>query len=148
MDQSLLQNIPGDYKDIYTRNWNTIKHSIKKGLIKDVYHYPLVSTNNTEIISKLQETLADYSGTIKINIAFGFILRNRNRDELKFFHPSNNTMLFETPRLLQNPNDYNKLVDDIEQEDAFEYARLQRPSTNWIVERIICIRFDIYRLNV
>ena len=148
MDQSLLQNIPGDYKDIYTRNWNSIKQSIKKGIIKDVYHYPLVSTNNTEIISKLQETLADYSSKIKINIAFGFILRNRNRDELKFFHPSNNTMLFKTPRLLQNPNDYNKLVDDIEQEDAFEYARLQRPSTNWIVERIICIRFDIYRLNV
>ena len=57
-------------------------------------------------------------------------------------------MLFETPRLLKNPNDYNKLVDDIEQQDAFEYARLQRPSTSWAVERIICVRFDIYKLNV
>ena len=57
-------------------------------------------------------------------------------------------MLFETPKLMQSASDYNELVDNIEQQDAFEYARLQRPSTNWTVERIICVRFDIFRLNV
>ena len=42
--------------------------------------------------------------------------------------------------------DYQTLVDDVEQEDAFEYARLQRPSTDWTVERIICVRFDVFKL--
>lgn len=148
MESSVIQNVPVEYREIYQRHWDVIKQRVKRGVLKDTYHYPLVSTINSEIISRLQETLADYSKTIKINVAFGFILRKRNTEELKFFHPSNNTMLFETPRLLQRPADYIKLREDIEQEDAFEYARSQRPSTNWIVERIICVRFDIYRLTL
>ena len=148
MDPTTLQQIPEEYKQLYKRNWNTIKPSIRQGVIKDVYHYPLFSNSNDEIKSRLQDTVLKYTSKIKINTAFGFILRNRRTDELRFFHPSNNTMLFETPKLLVNTNDRLKLEDDIERQDAFEYARLQRPSTSWIVEKIICIRFDIFRFTV
>ena len=145
----ILQQVPDEYKQIYQRNWNTIKPSVKHGRLKDVAHYPLLSTDtDSEIKSRLQETISKYTSKIKINVAFGFVLRNRSTDELRFFHPSNNTMLFDTPRLLANAVDYRKLEGDIEQQDAFEYARLQRPSTIWLVEKIICIRFDIFKLTV
>ena len=143
-----MQNVPEEYREIYNHNWKTIKHSVKKGVLKDVYHYPLFSNNNVEIKSRLNETLSNYKGKIKINVAFGFILRNRVTHDLRFFHPSNNTMLFDIPRLLMTAADHRKLVDDVEREDAFEYARLQRPSTHWIVEKIICIRFDIFRITL
>ena len=55
-------------------------------------------------------------------------------------------MLFEAPRLLTNPNDIQNLVNDIEHQDAVEYARSLRPTTKWTVERIICVRFDVVRL--
>ena len=55
-------------------------------------------------------------------------------------------MVFENPRLVANQTDLTKIKQDIEHEDAIEYARLQRPSTDWVVERIICIRFDVYKL--
>ena len=148
MDSTIVQQVSEEYRNIYQQHWNTIKQSVKRGMLRDVYHYPLISMNNSEIVSKLQTTLTDYNNAIKINVAFGFILRKRNTMDLKFFHPSNNTMMFKTPRLLQIPADYRKFVADIEQEDAFEYARLQRPSTSWVVERIICVRFDIFRLKV
>ena len=32
--------------------------------------------------------------------------------------------------------------------DAFEYARLHKPSTKWTVERIVFVRFDIYRFEL
>ena len=148
MDPTVIQQVPDQYKEIYQRNWNTIKQSVKKGILKDVYHYPLFSSGDVEIKSRLHVTLMNYSGKIKINVAFGFILRNRITDELRFFHPSNNTLLFDTPRLLINAADYRNLEDDIEKQDAFEYARLQRPSTSWKVEKIICVRFDIFKLTV
>ena len=100
MDPTVLQQIPEEYKQIYQHNWHTIKQSVKRGVLKDVYHYTLFSNNNVELKSRFTETLANYSGKIKINVAFGFILRNRVTDELRFFHSSNNTMLFNTPRLL------------------------------------------------
>ena len=145
MDAEINQ-LPAQLRDIYRNNWNIIKHRVKKGLIKDVYHYTLLTENNSEIVLNLQNTLSKYKDDIKINACFGFILRERLTNELKFFHPSNNTMMFDIPRIIQTPLDYNKLVADIEKEDAFEYARNNRPSTKWTVERIICVRFDIYKL--
>ena len=147
MDPTVLSQIPNEYKQIYQSNWKTIKKSVKQGRLKDVYHFPLIEQSNSEIASKLQQVITNYSDKIKINVAFGFILKNRTTEEWKFFHPSNNTMLFQTPRLLASPNDYRKLIEEVEQEDAFEYARLQRPSTNWIVDRVICVRFDVTKLG-
>ena len=140
--------IPEEFRSLYVRHWNTIRTSVKEGRLKDVYHFPLFSDDNNEIKSRLQETMSNHKGKIKINVAFGFILRNRNTDELKFFHPSNNTMLLDTPRLIMNGVDRRLLEDDIERQDAFEYARQQRPSSHWFVEKIICIRFDVYKLIV
>ena len=148
MDPTMLEQVSEEYRDIYRRNWHTIKQSVKRGVLKDVYHYTLFSNNNVEIKSRLTETMRNYSGKIKINVAFGFILRNRLTDELRFFHPSNNTMLFNIPKLLVTAGDRKKLENDVELEDAFEYARLERPSTKWNVEKIICIRFDIFKLAV
>ncbi len=148
MDPAFLSQIPDGYKQIYQQNWNTIKTSVKHGLLKDVYHFPLLTTNNGEIVTRLQEMLAGYNNKIKVNVAFGFVLYDRINGFLKFFHPSNNTMLFAAPRILATPNDFQKLVDDIEHQDAVEYARSQRPTTKWTVERIICVRFDVFKLQV
>ena len=106
----------------------------------------LFQDSDGEIISKAQQMVANYNGRMKVNVAFGFILKNRSTDELKFFHPSNNTMLFTTPKLLETVTDFKNFLDDIERQDAFEYARVQRPSTNWTVERIVCVRFDVYKM--
>ncbi len=146
MDSHTLDQIPHKYRQVYQKHWNTVKSSIKHGRLKDVYHFPLVTLTNQEIVDRLLQVMTNYNGKVKINIAFGFILEERMSGLLKFFHPSNNTMLFDAPRVLANPNDFNKLIDDIEHQDAVEYARSQRPSTKWTVERIICVRFDIIKL--
>ena len=72
------------------------------------------------------------------------ILRNREDNVLKFFHPSNNNMLFKLP--LKVDTDYKNLKDELLNTDWYEFVRQQRPSTKWLVEKIICIRFDIYKL--
>ena len=139
-----MRQIPTKYKQLYQQNWKTIRTSVKQGRLKDVYHYPMLGISIQEIVGKV---MANYNANVKVNVAFGFILQNRTTGELKFFHPSNNTFLFDTPRLLRSPADLKNLIDDVEQEDVLEYARLQRPSTNWIVERIICVRFDVFKLH-
>ena len=145
MEPVTLLRVPDEYKQLYQHHWKTIKTSVKQGRLKDVYHFPLFTVDDTEITDKVQEVIRNYNDRIKINVAFGFILKNRITDNLKFFHPSNNTMLFELPRLLANPNDYNQFIEDVEHQDAFEYARRQRPTTQWIVERVICVRFDVFK---
>lgn len=134
-------NIPDIYKEIYRNNWNTIRTRVKKGRIKDIYHFPLFTGLDTDISEKVQHVIGQYNQNIKINIAFGFILKEVTTSNMKFFYPSNNTLLFELPRLLRTFSDYQSLIDDVEYVDAVSYARSLRPTTKWTVERIICVRF-------
>ena len=140
--------IPSHLKDVYQKHWQTIKQDVKNGKIKDMYHNPLFTTKNSEILQISKSILDNYQDKpIKVNVAFGFIVQ-KVTGELKFFHPSNNTMLFENPRPLRTAADIEKFREDIDHEDALEYAMKQRPSTEWNVVRIACVRFDVFKLSV
>ena len=62
MDSTLAQRVPDRYRQIYEQHWNTIKTSVKRGVLKDLYHFPLFTMNNNEIVSRLQETIGNYNG--------------------------------------------------------------------------------------
>ena len=141
------QNIEPQYIELYKRHWSTIKNSVKRGVFKDVYHFVIYDYTMMQIKEFLDEVKRDMDNKrFKINAAFGFILQNRSTDELKFFHPSNNNKIWEIPQLIENTEDFTKIRDDLERDDAFEYARLQRPDTSWKVAKIICMRFDVIKL--
>ena len=137
-----MQNIDEAYRDIYKKHWKTIS-SQKIGVLKDIINFLVYNLDDNELI-KVLDTIKEKYRRIKVNISLGFILRNREDDELKFFHPSNNNMLFQLP--LKIDNDFKNLKDELLNTDWFEVVRQQRPSTKWIVEKIICIRFDVYKL--
>ena len=137
-----MQNIDEAYRDIYRKHWKTI-NSQKIGVLKDIINFPVYNLDDNELI-KVLDTIKEKYRRIKLNISLGFILRNREDDELKFFHPSNNNMLFQLP--LKTDNDFKNLKDELLNTDWFEVVRQQRPSTKWIVEKMICIRFDVYKL--
>ena len=137
-----MQNIDEAYRNIYRKHWKTI-NSQKIGVLKDIINFPVYNLDDNELI-KVLDTIKEKYRRIRVNISLGFILRNREDDELKFFHPSNNNMLFQLP--LKIDNDFKNLKDELLNTDWFEVVRQQRPSTKWIVEKIICIRFDVYKL--
>ena len=126
-----MQNIDEAYRDIYRKHWKTI-NSQKFGVIKDIINFPVYNLDDNELI-KVLDTIKEKYRRIKVNISLGFILRNREDDELKFFHPSNNNMLFQLP--LKIDNDFKNLKDELLNTDWFEVVRQQRPSTKWIVEK-------------
>ena len=148
MDNSVLENVPYEYKALYLKHWNTIRTRITRGKIKYVYHFVLTENYSPQLISEYLEAVKlEHVNGCKLNAAFGFILKNVESQELRFFHPSNNTMIFEIPRLIQNNNDYKTLLNDLEREDVLEYGNTQRPSTKWRVAKVVCMRFDVYKIT-
>eukprot|EP00116_Pleurobrachia_bachei_P019480 sb/3479742/ len=140
-----LKNVPDDVKEVYKKNWKTIRPSVKKGVLKDMYHFPISPYDN--IPGKLGGVLKYYLKPVKVRVAFGYILRNTETDELKFFHPSNNTMVFETAQVIADRDDIMEVKNEIERDDLVEIARESRHSSKWVVETIVCIRFDVYRYS-
>ena len=142
---AFLASVPDRFRDIYRKNWSTIKTSVKKGRLKDVYHFPISPVDR--IPGKLDDILRNYDKSVKINVAFGYAMTSKTTGEIKFYHPSNNTMVFDTFQLVTGPSDANRIKDDIEREDLLEIARNSRVSTVWQIDEIICIRFDVVRLS-
>ena len=81
MDRSTLAQIPVEYQDIYKRSWNTIKTSVRQGRLKDVYHFPILTMDNSAILRKAEEVVAKYNEKFKVNVAFRFILKDMTKDE-------------------------------------------------------------------
>lgn len=139
-----IQNVPNELKSLYQRNFDSIKTRVIRGRIKTMYHFLITDSYN---ISTYVDTVkSEQHGAIKLNAAFGFILKHIESNELRYFHPSNNSTIFKEPVIIGSERDYIKLLDDLEREDLMEYASLQRPSTKWRVVKLVCLRFDVYKL--
>ena len=72
MDRITLDNIG---------SWSTIKTSVKQGRLKDVFHFPILTTDNSEVLRKAEEVVAKYNEKFKVNVAFRFILKDMTKDE-------------------------------------------------------------------
>lgn len=137
------------YKPIYRRHYQTIRTRVTVGRLRTMYHF-LVTGDYTrekakEYISTIKLEL-NRRDSYKINAAFGFILRNLHTQELRFFHPSQNSMLYDLPTVVKERKDILRILDDLESEDARAYAMAHRPSTVWRMEKIVCVRFDVYKM--
>ena len=148
LPSDLVLDVDDEYKEIYRKNYRTIRTRTERGRFRTVYHF-LVTSDYSRDKAKDYIAAVDFQfssrNRYKVNVAFGFILRNIRTNELRFFHPSNNSMLYEIPVVVADGNDIVKLLDDMENQDARAYALAHRPSTAWRVAKIVCVRFDIYK---
>ena len=84
MDE-FISTVPAAYQEIYRRHWNTIKTSVKIGILKDVYHFSIANygrprpfhrlVNLGEIIATQRRATptqrhAKHGSTLKEKLAF------------------------------------------------------------------------------
>ncbi len=143
-----LENLPDEHKALFIQHMNSIRTKIFSGKLKTVYHFLLVSGYTEEKMRELLDIVeTKHQNGCKLNVAFGMFLKNIETEQLRFFHPSNNTTLFKEPKIMKDKESFTKLLDELEIDDVFAYATTHRPSTKWTVDRIVCVRFDVYKTN-
>ena len=83
-----------------------------------------------------------------MNVSFGFILRNVETEELRYYHSSqNNSRLFDVPHLIRNEEDLDKFLADLSREDILEFIRQQRPDTKWVVHLLTNVTFYVNKID-
>ena len=144
--EDVVGQIAKEHKEIYQKHFRTIQTRVTRGRIKTVYHFLVVGEYTVDRAKEFISAI-DFNtqSTCKINVAFGFILKDIRSEELRFFHPSLNTMLYDLPVAIKNRQDLRAVLEDLEKEDARAYAMAHRPSTVWRMEKIVCVRFDVYK---
>jgi hypothetical protein len=82
-----------------------------------------------------------------INLSFGFMLRNVDTGELRYYHPSkNNASFFDVPHLIRNEEVLERFLDDLSRHDMLQYIRQQSPDTKWVVHLLTNVTFYVNKL--
>ena len=96
-----------------------------------VFNFKLSRLDPSEINEKLKEVFEKFNCAAKINLSLGFILRNVDTDEYRYFYAHENNTFFEKSHLLCSKGDLVSLQDRVEKLDLIETCAQERANTKW-----------------
>lgn len=133
----------------YRRHWQQIRTRFsRQNRLLDWYNFRLSSLQPQELINHLDQIFADQSTVFKLNVSFGFILRNNETGDLQYHYASrNNNHLFESPFQIATAADLQQVREALRNIDILEWVRQQRPNSKWIVDQVTNVTFFITKLR-
>jgi len=87
----------------------------------------------------------EQTNCFKINFGVGYILKDFETGYYRFYHPSNNSLLFGTARLVSDWTELIKLLEKIEEEGFIDNA--EHPNTKFRVVLLSNITFCVNKLK-
>ena len=84
----------------------------------------------------------------KLNVSFGFILRNNETGALQYYYASrNNDQVFEEPFQITTAADLPHVNEALQNLDVLEWVRQRRPNSKWVVQQVTNITFFITKIR-
>ena len=138
-NEELTESDP-EVKDFMQKYWGSIRSFTKKGKIQNIFNI-FYDRDFKDLIEAIAERIMAYQkNRFKINYSLGFILKNLETKELRYYHASfNNAQMLETALLINNRKDLINFFNSLAEESF--YDGLTRPDTKWKVVQISNITF-------
>ena len=127
-----------DLDEIYEENWRQIRtHHRESGRRQRLYNFRLQTATFRELEALFERVHKRQLHQYRINYAFGYVLYNNVTGEHRYYHASHNIRVMEQPMLIENTGDLDVLNNYLNEDlDILEYARRQRPNSQWVVKAI------------
>ena len=95
------------------------------------FNYAMESLNETIVNEKLDHFLNNLKYAAKVNLAFGFILKNIEDGSFRYFYAHENSTLLDRSKLVCTHDDLPKLTDILNKTDIIESFSRERMNTKW-----------------
>ena len=143
-DVGCLYDCEEDELECLRQHWSSIRtHTIHQKLT-DIYNERI--SNLTDLREIIQSIFEQQTSAFKLNLSFGFLLRNSETGEVRYYYPSQNGFVFQEPLLIANHEDLENLLKKVADTDWLEYIRKQKPNSKWRVSLTCCVGVYIYKL--
>ena len=136
-------------RDFVHENWGSVRTHVVHGPIQTRYNRRLTSLDMRDLHDQLfllfdQQTTAAF----KVNVSFGFVLREKENNRLRYYHSSNNCCgrYLEEPSLITNRDDFESFLERIREPDILQWAVAQRPNSDWVCEHVSNATFFLNRI--
>ena len=136
-------------RDFVHENWGSVRTHVVHGPIQTRYNRRLTSLDMRDLHDQLFLLFDQQTTAFKVNVSFGFVLREKENDRLRYYHSSNNCCgrYLEEPALITNRDDFDRFLARIQESDILQWAVAQRPNSDWICEMVTNATFFLNRIE-
>ena len=137
-----------DLLDVVREHWSIIRTRVARGPVQTRFNYRLTTLDTTALEEPLNRMFQEQTTAFKINLSYGFILRNKNTGRYRYYHASCNCCgrYLDTPSLITNSKDFDEFLERIRETDVLQWAIAQRPDSAWVCELVTNATFFVNRI--
>ena len=96
-----------------------------------VFNFAMSTFDNSLINKKLDLVFKGLECAAKVNLAFGFVLKNVEDGSCRYFYAHENNTLMERSKLVCTPDDITNLKENLQKLDIVELCTRERANTKW-----------------
>ena len=135
-------------RDFVHENWGSVRTHVVHGPIQTRYNRRLTSLDMRDLHDQLFLLFDQQTTAFKVNVSFGFVLREKENDRLRYYHSSNNCCgrYLEEPALITNRDDFDRFIARIQESDILQWAVAQRPNSDWVCELVTNATFFLNKI--
>ena len=106
-----------ELREFLSKYWSSIRTFSKHGKVQSLHNFYF--RNVEHMIDTIAERIMrDQQTRFKLNYSFGYVLRNIDTDELRYYHPSsNNAQVLDAAVTISNSNELEEFLRKIAAED-------------------------------
>ena len=128
---NLLEDDDADLKEeLQACQHFLVDSELEKGRHR-VFNFTMSTFDNSLIIKKLDLVFKVLECAAKVNLAFGFALKNVKDASCRYFYAHENNTLMERSKLVCTPDDIINLKEKLQKLDIVELCTLERANTKW-----------------
>ena len=137
-----------DLRDFLHENWASVRTHVVNGPVQTRYNHRLTSLDTRDLQEPLFALFDQQKTAFKVNASYGFVLKEKQSGRLRYYHSSSNCCgrLLEEPSLIANRDDFDRFLARIAESDIQQWARDQRPDSDWVCEHVTNVTFFINRI--
>ena len=135
-------------RDFVHENWGSVRTHVVHGPIQTRYNRRLTGLDMRDLHDQLFLLFDQQTTAFKVNVSFGFVLREKENDRLRYYHSSNNCCgrYLEEPALITNRDDFDRFLARIQESDILQWAVAQRPNSDWVCELVTNATFFLNKI--
>ena len=131
-----VEHIVGDVEDHSLREeLRSCQHSLVDSELKrarhKVFNYAVETLKETIVNEKLDHFFNSLKCSVKVNLVFGFILKNIENGGFRYFYGHENNTLLDRSKFVCTYDDLAELKDFLNKTDVIESCSRERMNTKW-----------------
>ena len=137
-----------ELQQLFRLHWASVRTYMARGPVQSRYNNRLTTLVTCDLEEQLRRVFDKHTHSFKINMSYGFILRNKQTGRYRYFPSSCNCCgrYLDEPSLVRKSQDFEAFLQRVRLPDVLQWFVAHRPDSAWVVEIVTNATFFLKKL--